>query len=131
MKILVCDDESIMRELHINLLVKKGINPHDIIEASNGNEALKIMEEYEIGLFLIDWNMPGLNGVELVKAIREMEGYEDTPIVMITIEGGRYSIMEALEAGITNYVLKPILPELFWLKIQPYLEAFLPEEKPE
>jgi two-component system chemotaxis response regulator CheY len=125
MKILVCDDESIMRELHIGLLVENGINPDDIVEASNGNEALKIMEENDIRLFLIDWNMPELDGVELVKSIRSMKQYEDTPIVMITIEGGRHFIIKALEAGVTNYVLKPILPDLFWLKIKPYAEMFL------
>jgi two-component system chemotaxis response regulator CheY len=125
MKILVCDDESIVRDLHIGLLVENGIDPNDIIEASSGEEALSVMEKHEIKLFLLDWNMPGLNGVELVKAIRGMEEYENTPIVMITIEGGRHSIVEALEAGITNYVLKPILPDLFWVKIKPYAEEFL------
>ncbi len=125
MKILVCDDESIMRDLHVGLLVENGIRPQDIIEASNGDEALSLMEQDEIKLFLIDWNMPGLSGVELVKTIRAMKGYEETPIVMITIEGGRHSIIEALEAGATNYVLKPILADLFWEKIKPYAEIFL------
>jgi two-component system chemotaxis response regulator CheY len=126
MKILVCDDESIMRDLHIGLLVEKGINPDDIIEAADGNEALRLMEEHDIRLFLIDWNMPGLDGVELVKTIRRTKEYENTPIVMITVEGGRHSIIEALEAGVTNYVLKPILPDLFWAKIVPYAKEFLP-----
>lgn len=125
MKILVCDDESITRDLHINLLVARGIRPEDIIEASNGNEALSLMEKEDIKLFLIDWNMPGLNGIELVKTIRSIKGYAEIPIVMITIEGGRQSIIEALDAGATNYVLKPILHDLFWEKIKPYVEIFL------
>jgi two-component system chemotaxis response regulator CheY len=125
MKILVCDDESITRDLHVGLLIEHGISPDDIVEASDGNDALKVMEEHKIKLFLIDWKMPGLDGVELVKAIRAMKEYEDTPIVMITVEGGRHSIIEALEAGITNYVLKPVLPDLFWIKVQPYAEEFL------
>ncbi len=127
MKILVCDDESIVRELHIGLLVEHGINPDDIIDASDGHEALKLMEEYDIKLLLIDWNMPGLSGVDLIRTIRNTEKYKDTPIVMITMEEGRNSIVEAIEAGATNYVLKPILPELFWAKIQPYVEKFLSE----
>jgi two-component system chemotaxis response regulator CheY len=129
MKILVCDDESIMRDLHIGLLIEHGISSSDIVEASNGEEALKVMEEYDIKLFLIDWNMPGLSGVELVQSIRNTKKYAETPIVMITVEGGRHSIISALEAGITNYVLKPILPDLFWVKIKPYAEIFFHKKK--
>jgi two-component system chemotaxis response regulator CheY len=125
MKILVCDDESIMRDMNIGLLLEYGISPDDIIEASNGDEALKLMEEYDIKLFLLDWIMPGLSGVELVKVIRGTEKYKQTPIVMITAEGGRYFIIDALEAGVTNYVLKPIVAELFWEKIKPYAEMFI------
>jgi two-component system chemotaxis response regulator CheY len=125
MKILVCDDESITRDLHISLLVENGINPEDIIESSNGKEALRISQENEINLFLIDWNMPDLDGFELVKSIRKIKQYKETPIVMITIEGGSYAITKALEAGVSNYMLKPILPDMFWMKIKPYTEPFL------
>jgi two-component system chemotaxis response regulator CheY len=124
MKILVCDDESLMRDLNIGLLVENGISPDDIIEASNGNEALTLMDEHEIKLFLLDWNMPGLNGIDLVKRIRNTEKYHNTPIVMVTAEGGRYFIVDALEAGVTNYILKPVVANLFWEKVKPYTEAF-------
>jgi two-component system chemotaxis response regulator CheY len=125
MKILVCDDESIMRELHIGLLLEHGIHYEDIIEASGGKEALKIMEENDIALLLVDWSMPDLSGVELVKTIRKMKKYEETPIVMITAEGGRHSIAGAIQAGVTNYIIKPIQADLFWVKVQPYVEDFL------
>jgi two-component system chemotaxis response regulator CheY len=125
MKILVCDDESITRDVHIDILIENGMSPDNIIEASDGNEALKLLNEHKIDLFLVDWYMPGLDGVELVKAIRNMKEYEETPIIMITIEGGRYSIIKAFEAGITNYILKPIVADVFWLKLEPYIKDLL------
>ncbi len=129
MKILVCDDEDSMRKLHVRILIDHGVKPEDIIQASNGNEALELLEDNQIKLFLIDWSMPGLTGFQLVQKIRSMEKYEDTPVVMITAEGGRTNIMEAIEAGVTNYVLKPIIPDLLWAKIKPYVEPFLHEKQ--
>ena len=122
MKILVCDDAEVMRRIHINILVEHGIKQDDIVQASDGAEALKLMKNNQIRLFLIDWNMPNLNGFELVQKIRGMEQYQHTPIVMVTAEGGKYNVMEAIEAGVTNYVLKPIKANLLWSKIQPYLD---------
>ncbi|QQO11201.1 response regulator [Breznakiella homolactica] len=122
MKILVCDDADVMRRIHINILMEHGINPNDIIQAGNGKEALEKIEGNTIRLFLIDWNMPNLNGFELVQKIRTMDQYKTTPIVMVTAEGGRYNVMEAIEAGVTNYVLKPIKADILWSKIKPYLE---------
>lgn len=122
MKILVCDDADVMRRIHINILVEHGIKPENIIQASNGKEALEKIEGNEICLFLIDWNMPNLNGLELVQKIRNMAKYKTTPIVMVTAEGGKYNVLEAIEAGVTNYVLKPIKANILWTKIKQYLE---------
>lgn len=108
MQVLIVDDAMIMRNIHRNILLESGIPEGAISEASDGKEALRIAATKSIGLFLVDWNMPELNGLDFVKAIRAMDTYKNVPIIMITSEAAKYNVMEAIEAGVTNYVVKPI-----------------------
>jgi two-component system chemotaxis response regulator CheY len=101
-KILVIDDSGVMRRIHKNILKEKGIADDDILEAEDGQIALGIAKSTKIGLFLLDWNMPRLNGMEFVKEIRAIEAYRKTPIIMITSEAAKYNVVEAIEAGVTN-----------------------------
>jgi two-component system chemotaxis response regulator CheY len=78
--------------------------------------------EYRIDLFLVDWNMPELDGLELVKKLREMTTYEDTPIIMITSEAAKYNVLEAIRAGVSDYIVKPIRGEVMWQKIEKYIK---------
>jgi len=123
MKILVIDDSGVMRRIHRNTLMEHNIQETDIIEAVDGQEALEIASKEQIGLFLIDWNMPKVDGLKLVKALRRMEQYAETPLIMITSEAAKYNVMEAIQAGVTNYVVKPIRGETLWNKLSKYIDT--------
>ncbi len=123
MKILVIDDSAVMRRIHRNILKERGIADQDIIDAEDGQVALEIAAKNTIGLFLVDWNMPRLDGLDFVHRVRAMESYAKTPIIMITSEAARYNVVEAIQAGVTNYVVKPIKGEALIEKIGKYLDA--------
>lgn len=123
MKILVIDDSGVMRRIHRNTLTEHSISEDDIIEAADGKEALEIASKEEIGLFLIDWNMPKVDGLKLVKALRKMEQYKETPLIMITSEAAKYNVMEAIQAGVTNYIVKPIRGDTLWNKLSKYIDS--------
>ena len=123
MKILVIDDSGVMRRIHKNTLTEHKIKEGDIIEAIDGQEALEIANKEEIGLFLIDWNMPKVDGLKLVKALRAMEKYKETPLIMITSEAAKYNVMEAVQSGVTNYIVKPIRGETLWNKLSKYIDT--------
>jgi len=122
MKILVVEDSGVMRRIHKNTLLENNIKEDDIVEAADGEEALKKAEAGNIDLFLVDWNIPKLNGLELVKQFRLRKEYRDTPIIMITSEAAKYNVIEAIEAGVTNYVVKPIRGNILWDKIKDYIQ---------
>jgi two-component system, chemotaxis family, chemotaxis protein CheY len=121
MNVLVIDDSAVMRRIHRNTLTEHGIKEGDIFEASDGEAALKIAKERLIGLFLVDWNMPKLDGFQLVKALRAIPHYATTPIIMITSEAAKYNVMEAINAGVTNYVVKPIKGDVLWQKLSKFI----------
>jgi len=121
MLILIVDDSAVMRRIHKNTLLENGIDESDLIEAKDGEEALKIAVEKDITLFLVDWNMPKLNGVNFVREVRAFSKYRKTPMIMITSEAAKYNVIEAIQAGVTNYVVKPIQGNVLWEKISKYL----------
>ena len=122
MKVMVIDDSGVMRRIHINVLKDQKIEA-DILEAEDGKRALELAQVNHVDLFLVDWNMPKLDGLELVKTLRLMDEYAETPIIMITSEAARYNVVEAIQAGVTNYIVKPIKGKLIWEKIGKYFEA--------
>lgn len=122
MKILVVDDSSVMRRIHVNLLKEMGFRAEHILEAEDGDEALKKCIDQDITLFLLDWNMPKLNGLTFTKKIREIEHYKDVPIIMITSEAAKYHVIEAIQAGVTNYVVKPVKADVLEDKITKYIK---------
>ena len=122
MKYLVVDDSGVMRRIHKNILLENNVSESQIFEAENGEAGIKIAEIEDIGLFLLDWNMPKLDGLKFVKIIRSIEKYEDTPIIMITSEAAKYNVVDAISAGVTNYVVKPIKGDILWEKISRYVK---------
>ena len=108
--------------MSINLLNDYQIDA-EILEAEDGQRALELAQINHVDLFLVDWNMPKLDGLELVKTLRLMDEYSETPIIMITSEAARYNVVEAIQAGVTNYIVKPIKGVLIWDKIGKYFEA--------
>jgi two-component system, chemotaxis family, chemotaxis protein CheY len=120
MKILVVDDSQVMRNILKNVIHEKGIKNGEILEAPNGKEAFLITEDQVIDFLFVDWNMPELNGLELVKLLRERERYKNLPIFMVTAEAAKYNVMEAIKAGVTDYITKPITGLTLLKKIDKY-----------
>jgi len=122
MNFLIVDDSGVMRRIHKNILLDNNIDDSQIFEAENGEIAVKIAEKENINLFLLDWNMPKIDGLKFVQIIRAIERYEDTPIIMITSEAAKYNVVDAISAGVTNYVVKPIKGDVLWEKISRYIK---------
>jgi two-component system chemotaxis response regulator CheY len=122
MNILIIDDSGVMRRIHKNILLEHGVKEESLLEAEDGEKALKTAKEKDIGLFLVDWNMPKLDGLKFVQVVRGMEKYKTTPIIMITSEAAKYNVVEAINMGVTNYVVKPIKGNVLWEKIGKYVK---------
>lgn len=116
MKVLVVDDFATMRKIVRNIL--KQIGFEDITEAEDGNAALRILKGEKIGLVVTDWNMPNMSGLELLHEIRRDEQTQNLPVLMVTAEGLKENVMEAVKAGVNNYVVKPFTAEVLQEKIE-------------
>lgn len=108
MNILIVDDSRIMRNIVKNSLLKNRKLSFESYEANNGKDAFDILESNSIDVLLLDWNMPQLNGLDLVKKLRSMDKYISLPIIMITSEAAKYNVIEAVKAGVNDYLIKPI-----------------------
>lgn len=75
----------------------------------------------DIKILITDWNMPEMNGLELVKKVRAEKKYEDMPIIMVTTEGGKAEVITALKAGVNNYIVKPFTPQVLKEKLEDVL----------
>nr|WP_211436576.1 MULTISPECIES: chemotaxis response regulator CheY [unclassified Campylobacter] len=116
-KILVVDDSSTMRRIIKNTLQRLG--HQDILEAENGLEAWQLLtQNSDIDILITDWNMPEMNGLELVKKVRAEQKYVDMPIIMVTTEGGKAEVITALKAGVNNYIVKPFTPQVLKEKLE-------------
>lgn len=114
MKILLVDDSRTMRNIWKKVVANLGADP---VEAGDGLEALKAIEANgaPFDLMLIDWNMPNMDGLTLVKKIRETD--KSTPLIMVTTEAEKTRIIDAIKAGVNNYVVKPFTPDTLLGKI--------------
>jgi two-component system chemotaxis response regulator CheY len=119
MKILVVDDSATMRRIIMKHLNDAGYT--GTVEAENGLEAISRMEGVE--LVLTDWNMPVMDGMSLVKELRQNPAYSRVPIVMITSIGARKEVVEALKQGVNNYIVKPFTPSILIEKIKSVIEV--------
>ena len=116
MRILVVDDFITMRRIIKGSLKKIGFN--NVIEAEDGSMALTEMKKEKVDLVISDWNMPHMTGIELLKAIRKDEHLKDVPFIMVTAEGQRENVLNAVHEGVNNYVIKPFTPEILAEKIK-------------
>lgn len=123
MNVLIVDDSMAMRAIVIETISKFAKNSnHSYFEAANGAEALALLEKNQIDLMLLDWNMPKVDGLELVKQVRKNNVYQEIPIIMVTAMTSRHDVMTAIKAGVTDYVMKPVRDETLWEKIKGYFE---------
>ncbi len=122
LKFLVVDDSVTMRRIVINSLRNLGYNNY--VEAGDGKEALdKLGADGGINFVITDWNMPVLSGLELVKTIRGDDKISKIPILMVTTRGVKEDIIEALQARVNNYIVKPFTPQILKEKIDQILQA--------
>ena len=94
----------------------------DVLEAEHGVEAWQIMDKTpDINVLITDWNMPEMNGLELVRKVRAEKKYDGLPIIMVTTEGGKTEVITALKAGVNNYIVKPFTPQVLKEKLEDVL----------
>lgn len=105
MKILVVDDFSTMRRIIKNLL--KDLGFANIQEADDGNTALPMLNQGDFDFVVTDWNMPGMQGIDLLRAIRADDRLKHLPVLMVTAEAKKEQIVAAAQAGVNGYVVKP------------------------
>ncbi len=122
LRFLVVDDSVTMRRIVINSLRNLGYD--DFIEAADGKEALeKLTADSSINFVITDWNMPVVSGLELVKSIRGDEKLSKLSILMVTTRGVKEDIIEALQAKVNNYIVKPFTPQILKEKIDQIINA--------
>jgi two-component system chemotaxis response regulator CheY len=121
MKFLVVDDYSTMRRIVKNLLHDLGYA--NVTEADDGNTALPLLQNGSFDFLITDWNMPGMAGLDLLKAVRANEKLKKMPVLMLTAEAKREQIVEAAQAGVNGYVIKPFTAATLKEKIDKILES--------
>ena len=121
MKFLVVDDFSTMRRIIKNFLTDLGYN--NVAEADDGKTALPILKAGNIDFLITDWNMPGMPGLELLREVRNDPATKKLPVLMVTAEAKREQIVEAAQAGVNGYVVKPFTAQTLKEKIDKILAS--------
>ena len=115
MRVLVVDDFSTMRRIVKNILRQLGFT--NMVEADDGTTAWEILNKDKIEFIVSDWNMPQMTGIELLRKVRASEEFADIPFLMVTAEAQQENIIEAVQAKVSNYIVKPFTPETMKQKI--------------
>lgn len=120
MKILIVDDFSTMRRIIKNLLRDLGFN--NTHEADDGNTALPLLKGGNFDFLITDWNMPGMQGIDLLRAVRADPNMSSLPVLLVTAEARRDQIVLAAEAGVNGYIVKPFTAQTLKEKIEKIFE---------
>jgi two-component system chemotaxis response regulator CheY len=121
MNILVVDDFATMRRIVKNILKQLGYE--NILEADDGASAVEVLKREKIQFIISDWNMPQMSGIELLKTVRATEEWKDLPFLMVTAEGQKENVIEAVKNKVNNYIVKPFTPETLMEKINKIFEG--------
>ena len=116
MKILIVDDFSTMRRIIKNLLRDLGFN--NTQEADDGNTGLPMLQTGNFDFLVTDWNMPGMTGIDLLRAVRADEKLKDLPVLMVTAEAKKEQIVMAAQEGVNGYIVKPFTAQTLKEKIE-------------
>jgi two-component system chemotaxis response regulator CheY len=116
-KVLVVDDSGTMRKIIIRSLNAVGIT--DVVEAADGNQGLSAFQQDCFTLVMTDWNMPNKSGIELTRDIRATGS--SVPIFMVTTEGEKSRVLDAIRAGITDYLIKPFSADVLREKLDKFV----------
>ena len=114
-RVLVVDDFSTMRRIVKNILRQLGFN--NVVEADDGTTAWDVLNRDKIDFIISDWNMPQMTGIELLRKVRASEEFGDLPFLMVTAEAQQENIIEAVQAKVSNYIVKPFTAEVMKQKI--------------
>ncbi len=115
MKILIVDDFSTMRRIVRNILKQLGFT--NIEEAEDGDVALEKLKENDYEFVITDWNMPNMTGLDLLKSIRADESLKDMPVLLVTAEAEKENVVQAAQAGVNDYIVKPFTADVMQQKI--------------
>ena len=107
MRVLVADDSTVMRRIVVRTLRQAGIEPDEVLEAADGQQAYETVLSDAPDLVLSDWNMPNMTGIDLLRAIRADAALKAMPVLMVTAENNRDQIIAAAQSGVNGYVVKP------------------------
>lgn len=121
MKILAVDDSPTMRRIIVNTLKRAGFE--NVAEATDGKDALAKLKTEKFGFVITDWNMPEMDGLSFVNAMRADPEFKSMPVLMITTRSVKEDIIEAMKAGVNNYIVKPFTPETLADKINQVLAS--------
>jgi two-component system, chemotaxis family, chemotaxis protein CheY len=121
LRVLIVDDSSVMRRIIERSLRQAGLDLTEVLEASNGAEALTEAEKGSLDIILSDINMPVMDGLEFLKNLAKVDAAKGVPVVMITTEGSEARVVEALSAGAKGYLRKPFTPEQVIERVAPLL----------
>jgi two-component system chemotaxis response regulator CheY len=119
MTVLVADDSGTMRKIIIRSLNAVGIT--SVVEAADGNQAVALFKPGAFDLVLTDWNMPGKSGLEVTQAIRALD--PKIPVIMITTEAEKQRVLAAIQAGVTDYLVKPFTPDVLREKLDKHVSV--------
>jgi two-component system chemotaxis response regulator CheY len=119
-KVLIVDDFATMRRILKNILKQLGFK--NLVEADDGTTAWEVLQEQTIDLIISDWNMPKMTGLELLKKVRSSDNYKTAPFLMVTAEAQKQNVIEAVQAGVSNYVVKPFTAEAISDKLEKILK---------
>lgn len=119
--VLIVDDSIPMRAVIKKIIKASGFNVEQFYEAANGLEALKVLNEEWLDLVLTDYNMPDMNGLELVEEMKRNETLKSMPIIMVTTEGSRERVEDFITKGVMDYIKKPFTPEQIKQKLKQIL----------
>ena len=119
MKILIVDDSRVMRQIVVRTLRQAGYSGHDLVEAENGRAGLQAVQTHTPDLVLSDWNMPEMNGIDMLLALRAAG--HTVPFGFVTSEGSPEMVTRAEAAGAMFVITKPFTPESFQQKLDPVL----------
>ncbi len=125
LKVLIVDDSSVMRKIVERALRQAGLDLTEVLEASNGAEALTEVKKGTLDMILSDINMPVMDGLEFLRNLGSIECAKGVPVVMITTEGSEARVVEALSAGAKAYLRKPFTPEQVKERVTPLLGGVL------
>lgn len=121
-KIMIVDDSMTMRKIIKQILTAEGFDR--FIEAEDGNDALnKLRLNDDVDLILTDWNMPQMDGMTFLKAVKSTDAFKNIPVAMITTESAKEEIIEALKVGAKDYIVKPFKPDIVRDKVKKILGA--------